>query len=62
MKVYSINAPHFYAGIEVQNDTVVKAAPILGYMHGWHMMRVNDYAKRRGWLIIDVPLQEHPIS
>lgn len=47
-----IVAPHFVAGVEMGDDDRVKrAAPIVGYMHGWPRERVRSYVARKGWQI-----------
>jgi hypothetical protein len=47
----AIDAPHFYAGIVLQDDVVVEAAPIVRYMRKWSRDRVRDYCKEKGWKI-----------
>jgi hypothetical protein len=50
MKVYTINAPHFNAGIMVDDKfTVVQAAPIIRYMIGWDLGDVMEYCEKRKW-------------
>lgn len=46
----AIDAPHFYAGIVLQNDRVVEAANIVQYMRRqkWTRDRVRDYCKAKG--------------
>lgn len=46
-----IDAPHFYAGIVLQNDRVVEAADILKYMRKWSRERVRTYCKKKGWTV-----------
>lgn len=46
-----IDAPHFYAGIVLQNDRVVEAADIVKYMRGWTRMRVRGYCRNKGWKV-----------
>jgi hypothetical protein len=45
----AIDAKHFYAGIVLQDDRVVEAAPIVKYMKNWSRDRVRDYCKDKGW-------------
>lgn len=49
----TIDAPHFYAGIVLQNDKVIEAAPIVGYMkkQRWSRDRVRAYCKDKGWTV-----------
>lgn len=44
-----IVAPHFVAGVVIEDRRVVKAAPIVKYMIGWSVTRVLTYCRRRGW-------------
>jgi hypothetical protein len=48
-----IKAPHFTAGIVLQDDLVVEAAPIIGYMkkNGWSRSDVRNYCREKGWTI-----------
>lgn len=47
--VYTVNAPHFNAGIVVLQNTVVRAAPIIRYMLGWGLDKVKIYCARKYW-------------
>ena len=45
-----ITARHMCAGVVLDSaEVVVRAAPILRYMLGWHADRVMSYAARKGW-------------
>jgi hypothetical protein len=44
-----IDAPAFYAGVVLHDDTVIRAAPIIKYMIGWPRARVLEYCVKRGW-------------
>lgn len=46
-----IVAPHFVAGIELMDDCVYNAAPIVSYMIGWDRDRVRAYCRLKGWKI-----------
>jgi hypothetical protein len=48
-----ISAPHFVAGVVLQDDVVVRAAPIVGYMatNKWRYWRVFSYCEEKGWSI-----------
>lgn len=50
-----IDAPHFVAGIVLDSDVVVEAAPIVRYMRGWTRDRVCAYCQRKGWSVKSVP-------
>jgi hypothetical protein len=47
----TIDAPHFNAGIVLQNDRVVQTAPIIHYMHGWTRHRVRVHCENKGWKV-----------
>jgi hypothetical protein len=44
-----IESPYFVARIEVEERTVVMAAPIVGFMRGWNAHGAAAYIKRKGW-------------
>jgi hypothetical protein len=46
-----IKAPHFTAGLVLFDNTVVEAAPIIGYMkkQKWSRDRVRSYCQDKGW-------------
>jgi len=46
-----ITAPHMCSGIILENDVVVRAAPIVKYMVGWPRHQVRDYCQRKGWRV-----------
>ena len=46
-----IDAPHFYAGIVLQDDRVIEAANIVKYMRRWSRDQVRIYCKDKGWKI-----------
>lgn len=48
-------APHFVAGLVVDDEYVIHAAPILRYMVGWSVDRVRDYVAKKGWRASNVP-------
>ncbi len=47
----AIDAPHFYAGIILEQDVVIQAAPIVKYMRGWSRDRVRDYCRQKRWTV-----------
>lgn len=49
MMVLRITSPYFVAGITVDGGLVERAAPILKYMLGWPMHRVQTYCESRYW-------------
>lgn len=46
-----ITAPHFCAGATLDNGVVTHCAPILAYMRGWSVQRVEDYCRTKRWRI-----------
>jgi hypothetical protein len=55
--LYRVVAPHFVAGIDVEDGIIVAAAPILGYARGRHIFWFVDYCLKKGWEInkLEVP-------
>jgi len=43
-----IEAPHFVAGYDMANNNI---APIIKYMRGWNLTRIETYCARKGWLV-----------
>ena len=56
----AIDAPHFFAGIVLQDDKVVEAASIVKYMRKWNRDRVREYCKDKGWSISVVWEMQRP--
>ncbi len=50
-----IDAPHFYCGVVLRDEQVIRAAPIVCYLTGWNLDRVQRYAQRRGWQVETIP-------
>lgn len=44
-----VSAPHFVAGLVLQQGIVVQTAPILHYMRGWSVAKMDRYCQRKGW-------------
>lgn len=42
---------YFTAGaiVDDESERVVEAAPIIKYMVGWHMEKVQTYCAKKGW-------------
>ena len=49
-----LTAKHFCAGLIVQDGRVTVTAPILRYMMGWTLARVEEYAQAAGWTVTAV--------
>jgi len=50
-ELIQIEGESFSAGVELENDFVVKAAPMLRYMLGWTSRKVLNYAAKRKWQV-----------
>ena len=44
-----LTAPHFVAGVILNEGLVTEAAPVVGYMLGWPFPRVRAYAISKRW-------------
>ncbi len=42
-------APHFVAGLVVEDGKVTEAAPILRYTLGWPQQKASRYFRSKGW-------------
>lgn len=51
MMLIRIVAPHFVAGLEWNENSnqVIKAAPIIHYMMGWHIRQIEEYCNNKEW-------------
>lgn len=50
MNVYRITAPHFTAGAVSNEDGVIEhTAPIVKYMQGWPIDKVQKYCASKNW-------------
>lgn len=58
--LYQITAPHFTAGIEVDDvsEVVVYSAPILGWMRGDDLRYVQRYCEKKNWSIKKIENKE----
>jgi hypothetical protein len=45
----AVDAPHFYAGIVLENEVVIRAAPILKWTIGKRRDWLSQYFKQKGW-------------
>ena len=39
----------FDAGVVIENDTVIRAAPIVKFMRGWSADQLRRYCREVGW-------------
>ena len=49
--LYQVTAPHFCAGIVVDEYKCLEAAPILGWAVGRQRSYLRRYFKRKGWIV-----------
>jgi hypothetical protein len=49
-----ITADHLCAGLVIGGGHVRKAAPILKYMAGWRIERVEEYCRKRYWQCVKI--------
>jgi len=54
MQLVQITSRWFCAGVVLDADVVIEAAPIIKYMKGWSRERVVAYCKQRGFKIVEV--------
>ena len=47
-----IRASHFTAGFTYDHGGVAVAAPIISYMVGWPIKRVDDYCRSKKWRLL----------
>lgn len=53
---FQITAPHFVAGLTVgRYGYVSSAAPIIGYLVGWHIEKVKELCKEKDFDLLEVP-------
>jgi len=52
--IAEITAPHFTAGIVLENDRVIEAAPIVKSLKGKTRAQVRDYCLQQGWKVVVV--------
>lgn len=45
----AVDAPHFYAGIVLTDDIVIRAAPILRWTIGKRRDWLSAYFRQKGW-------------
>lgn len=44
-----IEAPHFVAGVVLENGRVTRTAPIVKYMKGWTEAHIRHYCVTKDW-------------
>jgi hypothetical protein len=48
MVLVQITTDRYCAGVVLENDHVVKTAPVLRWLIGWHRYRLLKYFRERG--------------
>jgi hypothetical protein len=49
--VIQVSAPHFVAGIVMENGCATRPAPIVNYMLGWTRERIERYCPGKRWRV-----------
>ena len=57
-----VDSGYFFAGVVLERDRVINAAPIIKYMVGWTEAGVRGYANKRGWACGRVIEQVEPVA
>ncbi len=52
----AIDAPHFYCGVILRDDRVIRTAPIVRYLHRWNIQRLIRYGQAHGWRVEAISL------
>jgi hypothetical protein len=53
-----ITAPHFCAGVDLENNKVIAYAPIVKYMKGWTENKIRNYCKSKKWDVKEVDVSK----
>ena len=55
-RLHSIEGPYFCACVitDVLSNVIVKTAPILHYMQGWHLKRLKVHCKLKKWAYLEL--------
>jgi hypothetical protein len=60
-ELYAVDGRYFYAGIIVNDDTIVMAAPILKWCIGHDFHNFRLYCGRKRWAVVDCAIhREQP--
>ena len=52
--LYQIIAPHFTAGIEIEDGHCIRCAPIIRYMMGKSYWWIRSYCRTKVWDMIEI--------
>jgi hypothetical protein len=55
-KTYQITTSRTFATIDIRDDKVVRASPVVRFMQGWNIGRVQWHCRRKKWSLTDVRL------
>jgi hypothetical protein len=50
----AIDAPHFYAGVIVHRDQIIKTPPLLQYMRSWTYTELKKFVTDHHWRIAEL--------
>ena len=50
--LYRIESNYFTCGIIIENNLVIRTAPIVNYMLNWNLFKVLLYCKKKNFKII----------
>ena len=45
-----ITSSYFCAGIILEDEVCIRAAPIVKYMKGWDKVKIRNYCKYKNWI------------
>ena len=51
-----IDSKYFCAGLVLSEGVVIQCAPIIKYMRGWSVERVEQYCDKKGWEAVEVDI------
>lgn len=54
MKLYQIISNYFVAGIIVNNDNIIEAAPIIYYSKKMGLKKFINYCSQKEWQILEI--------
>jgi hypothetical protein len=54
--LYAIDGRYFYAGVIVNDDVIINAAPILKWSVGWNFKDFTGYCEKKKWGVVDAEI------
>ena len=49
--IITIDSGYFNAGVVLFENRVITVAPIVKYMMGWDVQKIENYCYKKGWLM-----------